>query len=107
MVLEVVVMHRFKPNLIILFCLLVFPIGLLTAQSRKEIRLPDTPAARLLNDWLHVFARGDQSEYTRFIADHYTAALLAEDKAHDRGDRQARVYLDTRRVDNRRSAERR
>ena len=95
-------MHRPRVNLIVLFCLLVLPIEFLAAQTKHEGSLPDTPAAKQLNDWLRVFAGGDQNEYTRFIADRYTATLLAEDKAHDRADHQARVYMDARRFDIRR-----
>ena len=102
MVLGVITMHRPRVDLIVLFCLLVLPIEFLAAQTKHEGLLPDTPAAKQLNDWLRVFGGGDQNDYTRFIADRYTTALLAEDKAHDRADRQARVYMDARRFDIRR-----
>src|SRR5262245_32117499 len=95
-------MHHLKVGLIIFSCLLFVSVDLLTAQSKDGSQLPDSPAAKQLNDWLRVFAGGDQTEYTRFIADRYSAALLAEDKAYDRADRQARTYMDTRRFDVRR-----
>jgi CubicO group peptidase (beta-lactamase class C family) len=58
--------------------------------------MPDTPAANRLAAWLRVLAGGKQIEFKRFIGEHYSEALLKEDTAHDRADRQARLYLDTR-----------
>jgi CubicO group peptidase (beta-lactamase class C family) len=85
---------------ITLFCLLFVPFGSLAAkttiQSQGNVAIPDTPAGKHLKDWLQVFASGNQQAYERFIAEHYSKALLAEDKPVDRADRQARTYLDAR-----------
>src|SRR5215204_1833090 len=77
------------------FLLLLFSQVVLS-QSKGSVSLPDTAAGRLLAAWLGVHATGNQVEYKNFIAEHYSEALLKEDTAHDRADRQARVYLDTR-----------
>ena len=66
------------------------------SQSKGSVPIPDTRAGKLLSAWVGVHATGNQLEYKRFIAEHYNEALLKEDTAHDRADRQARVYLDTR-----------
>ena len=66
------------------------------AQPKQDFGIPQTPAGKHLSDWLRIFARGNQEEFSGFIADRYSAALLKDDTAHDRADRQARSYLDTR-----------
>jgi CubicO group peptidase (beta-lactamase class C family) len=66
------------------------------AQTERSVTIPPTFAGEKLSAWLRVFAAGDQENYVRFIADNYTKKLLDEDTAHDRADRQARIYLDAR-----------
>lgn len=78
------------------FCLLLVPPVHTAAQPRRDANLPDTPAGKQLGDWLRVFAGGDQDAFAAFIAGRYSRALLEQDKAVDRADRQARVYLDAR-----------
>ena len=58
--------------------------------------IPATPAGNQLSGWLATHSKGDQNAYKTFIAERYSEALLREDTAHDRADRQARVYMDTR-----------
>ena len=58
--------------------------------------IPPTPAGAQLTAWLGTLARGDQNAFKTFIAERYSEGLLKEDTAHDRADRQARVYMDTR-----------
>jgi CubicO group peptidase (beta-lactamase class C family) len=86
-----------------LFCLMFVPVSSPAAQpitqSRQEVTIPDTPAGKQLKNWLEVFASGNQRAFERFIAEHYSKALLAEDKPVDRADRQARSYLDARNFD--------
>lgn len=76
----------------IIFLLLFTSVGL----AQTKLDLPDTPVANQLSAWISLHAGGNQDDYTRFIADHYSDALLKEDTAPDRADRQARVFLDTR-----------
>lgn len=87
---------------IALFCSLFISITSLTAQSKQVAVIPGTPAGKQLSEWLDVFASGNQDEFNRFIAARYSNTLLEQDKAYDRADRQARVYLDTRRFQVRR-----
>ena len=82
-----------------LLCFLFLSFDSATAQAKQNAVIPETPAGKQLVDWLRLFASGNQEAFTRFIAEHYSQALLDQDKAHDRADRQARVYLDTRRLD--------
>lgn len=77
-------------------CLLFFPVAHTAAQTGRGASIPDTPAGKQLRDWLRVFAGGDQDGFASFIAGRYAEPLLREDKAVDRADRQARVYLDAR-----------
>lgn len=77
-------------------CLLLAPLDCLSKQPRRDALITNTPAGRQLRDWLRVFAGGDQDGFARFIAERYGAAPLEQDKAVDRADRQARVYLDAR-----------
>jgi CubicO group peptidase (beta-lactamase class C family) len=79
-----------------LFCLLFIPISSLTAQSKQNAVIPNTPAGKQLADWLRIFASGNQDGFTSFIAERYSKSLLEQDKAIDRADRQARVYIDAR-----------
>jgi CubicO group peptidase (beta-lactamase class C family) len=58
--------------------------------------IPATPAGTQLTAWLGTFAKGDQNAFKTFIGERYSEELLKEDTAHDRADRQARVYMDTR-----------
>lgn len=94
-------MHQTKViiSIITLFCLLFIPVNYLTAQAKQNAVIPDTPAGKQLTDWLRVFASGNQDEFTRFIAERYDKSLIEQDKAIDRADRQARVYLDARSFD--------
>ncbi len=87
---------RITISTIILLCLLFVPIHSLTAQSKPNTVIPETPAGKQLTDWLRVFAGGNQNEFTRFIDERYGKPLLEQDKAIDRADRQARIYLDAR-----------
>jgi CubicO group peptidase (beta-lactamase class C family) len=94
-------MHRSKfiTHTLSLLCFLFISFDSATAQPQRSAVIPDTPAGKQLADWLSVFARGDQTAFTRFIAERYSQALLDQDKAHDRADRQARLYLDARSFD--------
>ena len=85
----VTVMNYLK---IFFFLVLIISPATLVAQPT----IPQTPAGKHLADWLPVFERGSQDEFRSFIADRYSAELLKEDTAHDRADRQARSWLDTR-----------
>jgi hypothetical protein len=91
-------MHQAKNAilLITLFCLLFFPFSSVSAQSKENAAIPDTPAGRQLKDWLSVFARGNQDDFVRFIAQHYSKSLLEQDTAIDRAGGQARAYLHAR-----------
>ena len=71
-------------------------INSLTAQSRPNAVIPDTPAGKQLADWLRVFASGNQDDFVRFIAQRYSKSLLEQDTAINLADRQARTYLDSR-----------
>lgn len=95
-------MHRSKVITITLLCLLSIPVDSLAARPKQDALIPDTPAGKQLKDWLRVFARGDQSGFVSFIAERYSKALIEQDKAVDRADRQARVYTDARGFDVRR-----
>jgi CubicO group peptidase (beta-lactamase class C family) len=66
------------------------------AVAQNNPSIPDTPAWKKLSQWFAVFATADQDAFARFISEHYSSALLKEDIAIDRADRQARLYLDTR-----------
>ena len=90
---------RLTTPVLSLLCLLFISFDSANAQQRRNAVLPDTPAGKQLAGWLHVFAAGNQKEFTRFIAERYTKALLDQDKAHDRADRQGRLYLDARSFD--------
>lgn len=74
-----------------LFFVILFLCPIAFAQQ-----IPKTPAGDILSSWLDVFSNGDQIGFKRYIADHYSDELLKEDTAHDRADRQARTWLDTR-----------
>ena len=91
-------MHRAKIRIstIILLCLLFVPISSLTAQTKPDAPIPDTPAGKQLEGWLRVFASGNQDSFVRFIAEHYHKSLLDQDTAIDRAGGQARAYLDAR-----------
>jgi len=95
---EIHIMHKYKTTLFIitLLCLLFIQVSFITAQSKQNAVIPDTPAGKQLTDWLRVFASGNQDEFTRFIAGRYGKSLIEQDTAVDRADRQARVYLDAR-----------
>jgi CubicO group peptidase (beta-lactamase class C family) len=84
-----------------LFCLLFLLTQSAAAQLRQGVVLPDTAAGKQLAEWLRVFAGGNQDAFTRFIAEHYSQTLLEQDKANDRADRQARIYLDALSFDTR------
>lgn len=76
---------------------LLIPADSLTAQTKPNTAVvPDTPAGKQLKAWLSVFAGGDDAAFMRFIAEHYSKTLLAENDAAYRADRTARTYLDTR-----------
>lgn len=94
-------MHQLKvkTSLIALFCFLFIPINSLIAQSKQGAVIPDTPAGKQLTDWLRVFASGNQDDFVRFIAKHYSKSLLEQDTAVDRAGGQARAYLDARSFD--------
>ena len=93
-------MQRLKAaNITILLCLLFVPLNSLTAQSEPDGPIPDTPAGRQLNGWLRVFASGNQDDFVRFIAEHYSKSLLDQDTAIDHAGREARTYLDARSFD--------
>jgi CubicO group peptidase (beta-lactamase class C family) len=94
-------MHRRKITIstITLLCLLLTSISSLTAQTKPDTVIPDTPAGKQLKDWLSVFAGGDQDQFVRFIAGHYSKSLLDQDTAIDRAGAQARTYLDSRRFE--------
>jgi CubicO group peptidase (beta-lactamase class C family) len=90
-------MQRLKAaNFVILICLLLTSIGSLTAQSKPEATIPDTPAGKQLKGWLRVFATGNQDDFVRFIGEHYSKSLLDQDTAIDHAGREARTYLDAR-----------
>jgi hypothetical protein len=91
-------MHRPKITIstITLLCLLLTSISSLTAQTKPDTVIPDTPAGKQLKDWLRVFAGGNQDQFVRFIAGHYSKSLLDQDTAIDRAGAQARTYLDSR-----------
>ena len=78
-----------------LLCLLFVPLNSLTAQSKPAL-IPDTPAGRQLKAWLRVFASGNQDDFVRFMGEHYSKSLLAQDTAIDHAGREARAYLDAR-----------
>ncbi len=84
-----------KAALLIILLLLTAPSS--PAQTNPVI--PDTPAGTQLKGWLRVFASGNDAAFKQFISEHYTKALLAENDAVYRADRQARTYLDTRGFD--------
>lgn len=94
-------MHRSKIRLfiIVVLSLSFSPLNLVTAQSNQNATLPDTTAGKQLADWLRVFASGNQDDFVRFIAEHYTKSLLEQDTAIDRAGRQAIAYLDARGFD--------
>lgn len=94
-------MHRSKITnfTLTLLCLLLIPINSLTAQSKPNAVIPDTPAGKQLADWLRVFASGNQDDFVRFIAQHYSKSLLEQDTAIDRAGGQARAYLHARSFD--------
>lgn len=94
-------LSRIKIPIVTVFCLLFIPINSLIAQSKQVAVIPDTPAGEQLKDWLRIFASGDQDAFTRFIAERYSKSLIERETAHDRADRQARVYLDARAFDTR------
>jgi CubicO group peptidase (beta-lactamase class C family) len=77
-------------------CILLLLVSGVSAQTRRDVAIPDTPAGKQLEAWLKVFASGDQGSFERFIAQNYSKTLLSEDTARDRADRQARTYLDAR-----------
>jgi len=87
---------------IILLCLLLTSINSLAAQSKQDAAIPDTTVGKQLKDWLRVFASGNQDDFVRFIAGHYSKSLIEQDTAYDRADRQARIYLDARNLEIRR-----
>lgn len=91
-------MHRTKTTIltITLLCLLFIPVSSLSAQPKQDAPIPDTPAGKQLADWLRVFASGNQDSFVRFIAEHYSKALLEQDNSIDRAGGQARAYLDAR-----------
>ncbi len=94
-------MHQRKIAILtsVLFCSMFVSINSLTAQSGPNAVIPDTPAGKQLADWLRVFASGNQEDFVRFIAQHYSKSLLEQDTAIDRAGGQARAYLDTRGFD--------
>jgi CubicO group peptidase (beta-lactamase class C family) len=94
-------MHRAKITIstITLLYLLLTANSSLTAQTKRDAPIPDTPAGKQLKDWLRVFAGGNQDEFVRFIAAHYSKSLLDQDTAIDRAGAQARAYLDARRFE--------
>jgi hypothetical protein len=71
-------------------------VSFITGQLKQNAVIPDTPAGKQLKERLGVFATGNQDDFVRFIADNYSQALIEQDKAIDRADRQARVYPDAR-----------
>jgi CubicO group peptidase (beta-lactamase class C family) len=77
-------------------CLLFLLIFAGAAPAQTEVALPDTNAGKQLKEWLRTFESGDDQIFKQFILKHYSAALLKENDADYRADRQARTYLDTR-----------
>ena len=90
---------RLTTYVLSLLCFLFVSFDSAAGQPKRKSVLPDTPAGKQLSEWLRVFPGGNQKEFTRFIAERYTKALLDQDKAHDRADRQGRLYLDARGFD--------
>jgi len=80
---------------VIIFSLLITAVSV-NAQTKPTVVIPDTPAGIQLKSWLRVFAAGDDQAFQRFISEHYSKALLAENDSAYRADRAARTYLDTR-----------
>src|ERR1700730_17457036 len=91
-------MHNQKVAIltIVLLCSMFVPINCLNAQPKQKAVIPDTPAGNQLKDWLRVFTSGNQDDFVRFIAEHYSKSLLEQDTAIDRAGGQARAYLDAR-----------
>jgi CubicO group peptidase (beta-lactamase class C family) len=85
-----------KPAVTILICLLLIFISPRPATAQTEVSLPDTPAGQQLKAWLRVFDSGNDQTFKQFIINQYGKALLTENDADYRADRQARTYLDTR-----------
>ena len=85
-----------KPAVTILICLLLIFISPRPALAQTEVVLPDTPAGQQLKAWLRVFDSGNDQTFKQFIINQYGKALLTENDADYRADRQARTYLDTR-----------
>ena len=82
-------LHRF---------VLAFSFCALTAvyAQQSDVHLPNTPAGRQLQQWLKVFASGDEAAFKSFIETRYSKKQLEETNAADRTDRQVRTYLDAR-----------
>jgi len=83
----------------ILLTLTLFFSAIGPAQSQTTLVLPDTPAGTQMKEWLRVFSTGNDAEYERFIGEHYSKSLLAENDAAYRADRQARTFVDTQGFD--------
>jgi CubicO group peptidase (beta-lactamase class C family) len=82
-----------------LLCLLFTPFNSVSAQSKRNAVIPETPAGKQLSEWLRVFASGDQGGFARFIAERYSKSLIEQSSADDRANRLARTYLDARGFD--------
>ena len=67
------------------------------AEINTRIGIPETPAGKRLQEWLDVFAGGNEAEFKKFIETNYAKKQLEESSAIDRTDRQVRTYLDARR----------
>lgn len=91
-----------KSFVIISLYFFIISVNFLFAQTKQNSEIPNTPAGKQLSDWLRVFESGKQDAFKQFITANYSQTLLNEDTAHDRADRQARVFMDARGFDIRR-----
>src|SRR6185436_4108423 len=74
----------------IFICCLLLLISASAATAQNEIALPNTAAGKQLKEWLRVFDSGNDQTFKKFIIDNYSKALLTENDADYRADRQAR-----------------
>jgi hypothetical protein len=83
-----------RQNITLFFAILTFNICF--AQT-TTIKIPPTKSGLLLNQWLDIFASGNQTNYQKFFNENYTKELL--DKSYSAewlADRQARRFVDTK-----------
>ena len=74
---------------------MLLSISATTASAQNEVALPNTAAGKQFKEWLRVFDSGNDATFKRFISANYSKALLTENDADYRADRQGRTYLDT------------